>query len=360
MLIYITLLIVILILCNNGVRKGKEKTILWITVSLLFVFIAFMENYTPDYNNYLELFDRYHGNQFVDSSFSIEIGFQWLCMVLPSHRMVIVVFALFYCICLYLSLFYFIPDNKWQTAYLLLFTIVPFLMGNISGIRSGFVTCFFLIAILFRNNKSYIRGVALAVATIMVGTLFHKSALLLIPLLFMPTRPFKKGTVNFIYSIGIILVLFTLLFPNQLNKWISELLEVFFGESTYEHYLASDVVVRFSVFSIMRLAAVFYMLNIVMTDVNDEKKPLNNLFSKFTVVYLLLCIMPPIPMLDRYQYYFAFPVIISMSNIFTKLPQQKKTVFILCLVVFIGHQLRMFITTSYFVQFYLHYDSILF
>ena len=172
---YWLLLLLILLLCYNS--KGRTE-VLFFCLALFFVFFAFRVGFTPDYDNYENSFKFNHTLGSVDDSLQEEIGFQMLCMLLPSYRMLLIVQTLFYSICVYLALKWYINPRFWWIAFLILFCYQPFVLGNISGMRSGFVTCFFFCSILLKE-KLGTKGIVLSVLLMLFSVLLTLISVLL-------------------------------------------------------------------------------------------------------------------------------------------------------------------------------------
>ena len=81
----------------------KNNIILLIIVALIFVFMGYRVDFTPDYFNYENFFDKFHGAS-IDTEIRTEVGFQLINLILPSYRSVIIVISLLFCIvCIFLS-----------------------------------------------------------------------------------------------------------------------------------------------------------------------------------------------------------------------------------------------------------------
>ena len=105
-----------------------KKSTLILSLALLFLFVAFREGFTPDYYNYEDVFNLYHNNIETDDSYGDEIGFQMLCMILPSYRMLLVIHTLLYCVCAFVAIATFVPKDKYHIAFVAMFCIIPFLL----------------------------------------------------------------------------------------------------------------------------------------------------------------------------------------------------------------------------------------
>lgn len=362
MTFYWILFIFVLVLCQTLRKGGKEKNALIISLFLIFIFFAFREGFTPDYYNYENAFLKYHDEIGADENYADEIGFQMLCKVLPSYRALLVVFTLFYCLCAYIAIYRYVPRDKYSSSFAVMFLIVPFLLGNMTGMRSGFVSCFFFFAIFAKGLKGSWLGIAIAVGIIFLSTFMHMSALALLPLLLVPTGPFNKFVVKGLYIVAAIMIIAVTLFPQMLNQWITDITANFFEESHYDLYLQGSIVEsQFSLFSIAKNAALFYILYLLMIRIQAEKNTMVNLSTKFAVLFILLCLLPQSAVgISRFQYYFAFPTIIAIPHVIKNVSKNERLFFIGSISYFIFYQMRLFMQNPVTLQFYMFYDNVLF
>ena len=362
MIFYWILFIFVIVLCQTLRKGGKERNALIISLFLLFVFFAFREGFTPDFYNYENAFFKYHGESGTDESYADEIGFQMLCKVLPSYRALLIVFTLLYCMCAYIAICKYVPKDKYVIAFAVMFLITPFLLGNMTGMRSGFVTCFFFLAIFAKGLMDSWVGIAIAAGIIFLSTFMHTSALALLPLVFVPTGPFNKFVVKGLYMVAAIMIIAVTLFPQMLNQWITDLTTNFFEESHYDLYLRDNIVEsQFSPFSIARSVTLFYILYLFMMRIQAEKRTMINLITKFAVLFVLLCLLPQSTVgISRFQYYFAFPTIIAIPNVLNNVSKNERLFFIGCISYFIFYQMRLFMQNPVTLQFYMFYDNVLF
>lgn len=359
---YYWLLLIYILLVSLAYQKNKKDTISPIILCIIpfFLFFAFRVGFTPDYYNYENLFEKYHPQRFLDDSKAQELGFQWLCIIMPSYRSILVLFTSLYCLCIYIVACYCIEKKYLWFVWVILFCYPPFILGNMSGMRSGFVTCFFFLALCIKLiNKSMI-GLFLAVLLMAVVYLIHKSAIVLIPLLFLTSKSFNEKVIYLIYLFAASFVFVSMFFPNFLNNVGLLLTSALFEDWSYEEYFAEELVSAFSLISILRYVILLYLLYTTISQTQREKDPLKNLFLKQTVAFYLLVLAPgTIGLIARFYYYFAFPCVIGSVVTVNNLQKEKRILYISCVMLYAFWQLYYFYRKGS-IYHYLDYHNILF
>ena len=353
---YWFLLLLILLLCYNS--KGRTSVLI-LCITLFFVFFAFRVGFTPDYENYEDSFKFNHTLNSVDDRYQEEIGFQWLCMALPSYRVLLIVQTLFFCICIYYALKWYVSPRFWWGGFLILFFYEPFVLGNISGMRSCFVTCFFFFSILLKE-KLGTKGIVMALFLMFLAFNFHKSAVILIPLLFIPSKPLNNWIKYIVYALALSFIIVSLLFPNELNTIGFALTEMYFSDTFYMDYFKDQLIAEFSLFSILKSVILCILLYITLDCTQKEQVPFKNLFIKYTAFYYLLVLAPPtLGLITRFYYYFAFPLIIGTYYVIKCVPSKAK-VYIGCMALYAFWQMYDLYHFDKVMKFYGFYDNILF
>ena len=325
---YFILFFVILIL-SKTTNGHNRKLILLSTIILFFLFFAFRIGFTPDYYNYEEYFDRCHFSN-LDSNGAIEIGFQWLCQILPSYRALLIVYSALFSICIYIALKKYIGMRYWTLAIMILFIHTPFVLGNMSGLRSSIVTCLVFIALILRVNFQK-KFFPLSIGILLVSALFHRSAIVLLPLLFLPKQPFGNNAKKVIYFFAALFVFVSIFLGSELNQLVVSISGELF-EDRYEMYAENFNQTRFNIVLLLKEMVVTILLYITLQFTQTEKNPLKNYLIKITAIsYLFMLVPQGIGLIARYQYYFAFPCILGIPYLLEESVKKTKTVYYLCL-----------------------------
>lgn len=353
-LYWLLVLTILFLLAVTDGKKGR-KGILYIIIGLFFVFFAFRVGFTPDYFNYEEYFNRYHSSTVNDNS--VEIGFQWLCRVLPSYRVLIILYTALFSVCMYIAVQYYIKGRFWVLAFLILFCHTPFILGNMSGVRSGIVTCLFFISLLLKA-KFQAKFFILSLAIMASACMFHRSAIVLMPLLFLPKHPLGNNFKVFFYLLAVIFIIVCLFFGDQLNQ-ITFMITSHVFEDRYEMYSDNYSLTRVNVYLYLKEIIVAVLLFVTLNFTQTEQNVLKNLFIKVTAVsYLFLLAPQGIGLIARFQYYFAFPCIMGISYILMEADKKIRSLYIICLLFLALWELYTLFSGS--IGFYTKYQSILF
>lgn len=356
MIYYWILFLVILFVISVG--KG-EKPALVFSLLLFFLFFAFRIGFTPDYYNYENIFNQFHNSLFLESDDRVEIGFQWLCMVLPSYRALLIVYTTFFCICTYLAMQY-IHRRFWVLAFTMLFCYTPFVLGNMSGLRSGFVTCIFFIAILLKARFNKFVGIPLSISVFCFAYLFHKSSIVLFPLLLISKRPLGNKYRYILDFFVAIIIIVSFLFADKWNQVALSISDQVFENNHYSVYFDNNEEYHYNVFLIVKHAAVITLLYITLQFIQKEKCWGNIVFLKYTVFFYLIYLLPSsLGLISRFYYYFAFPCIIGTSYLIGGVVKKVRQIYLFCIFIIIIWML-LFFYRSVAIDHFMKYDNILF
>lgn len=202
------------LLLNRVLPSNTQKNFIWnliISFIPLFIYGAIRVDYGNDYSAYEYFFDIYHGiGAFVgDSDAHAEVGYQYLCYIMPSYRSILVLSSFL----LSASYIYFIYKNV-EPQYAWLVILLIFLMpdknvfGSLVGIRNGLVVSSFLLTYTFIQERKFY--IILPIAFLL--SLIHTSALTYIPLAYLIARDSpitQKEVYIWIGSVIVIMLLST-------------------------------------------------------------------------------------------------------------------------------------------------------
>ncbi|MFQ9924821.1 MAG: EpsG family protein [Beduini sp.] len=201
----ILLFILVLILLNIYLKKNHNKIDLFpIIIVMLILYAGFKYNYSYDYNNYLIHFNEI--NSFADV---ISTGFE------KGYSLIIFIFKNlglgFHALLLFIAFISIKTKSKlikqlsiFPEISLLIYFLLFYVNNDVEQIRHGIsiAFCFYsLIHMLKNNNKSKVYSFLL----IVLGILFHTSAILFIPVLFIKDKKISKKTYIIIFLISLAL-----------------------------------------------------------------------------------------------------------------------------------------------------------
>lgn len=153
----------------------------------LFIYGAIRVNYGNDYPAYESIFNVFHNlSTFIpDEKAHAEIGYQYLCYIMPSYRSILVLNAFI----LMISFVFFIHKNipskyAWLAIFLIFLMPEKNIFGSLVGIRNGLVVTSFILTFTFVQERKpvYLFTTALILSTI------HTSAIVYLPLAYLIAR----------------------------------------------------------------------------------------------------------------------------------------------------------------------------
>jgi len=186
--------------------NSKNLTFLFVFAILAF-FSAIRDGVGCDYDSYMMHIQKIQ----TGSSHYMEIGFKWVCLLVAqinnNPRAVIIIFAIATCY-FYLKSIWDQSDNKVLSVFIFLTWGYYFFTYN--TIRNYFALALVLWSIKYLINKKYFKFIAIVI----IASLFHKSALICIPLYFLATRKYSMKHIGILVIISLIAVGF----KNQIRE----------------------------------------------------------------------------------------------------------------------------------------------
>lgn len=319
---------------------------------LVFLFMAFRQDFTPDYWAYEAVFNSIHANGFDDKLYS-EIGYQFLNIILPSYRMVIVVVTLLYCSGIYIIFKTFIPSRYWSLAFIFVF-IDPFaFLIPISAIRNTVALAAFLWGVYFLSKKQKIPYIIL----ILLGSLFHASILVFIPLIFFsPSRVHSNALVlTLFFAVYVILSAVT---PRIWWDSVMLLISQTDSLSRYSSYVGEVLGTSRGLSYLLLFFMIFFNLKALSV---QNLAPNEYLCLKLALLWFIVVFSPSVGMTSRYFIYVdlllfaAVPVVMQHMN-----SRLLKYTYASGVFLYFGVQLSIFVSGSTFNDFYLVYKTVLF
>lgn len=261
--------------------------------------------YGSDYYSYY--LEYKHIQNGYNSPFENEWLFTFFNKIAPSFYVLIVATSLFFIWVIYRLL----CDNLQEQQIWIgisVFLISPYLyLMNLSAIRQCMAMCFFIIsirAIEERNIKKYI-------FLIIVAALFHKSAIVLLPVYFVVNDKKVKN----IDIVGIILLIVFLLSFSGLYDAV-EKVAVLFNDSNYMAYLAKEEGNTIRATLLSSVYCIYILFNLPRM---EGKNIIYGKLYLFSTIFVLLAYK--MSTLSRIQMYFdifsvvVIPYLLNISNI---------------------------------------------
>lgn len=191
MLVYLFVYLLSLFLCyiipaHN--QKDYLRKLIFVFIPL-FLFGALREGFS-DLNTYEGIFEEIHrlSSFEYDENAHSEIGYQWLCYIMPSFRALLVFTATLMCTAYIVFFYKNVPPKSLALGISMLF-----LTGNLSiyfvlsSMRNGIAMSLFILCFTFWQNRKIIPA---ALVTLVAMTM-HTSAIFSLPLAFIVGRSSK-------------------------------------------------------------------------------------------------------------------------------------------------------------------------
>lgn len=324
---------------------NREKKIPFFIMSfiLLFFILSIRYDYGNDYSSYMEIFENIKTNNFAWGA--NDVGFKWLNQISPSFQFLIIIHSFFYMFTMYYLMKKFLNQNNlWIGLVILLVNPYLFLI-HLSSLRQTVAMCCFIWAVLFWiDNKKIIPFLLIA-----VGISFHKSAIILLPIMFLLTmKKNKKVWIQGSFVATLILVA-TPLFDFVLNfvmKFLPAHYSIVYLSEKSGNSLSSTV-----------LSFVIYIIVLISYDKLEGKELI---IGKLMIIGSIISVLTyKISMLTRVQSYFDIFFIVLFPIILNKQDNKLKKIIIFILVLGI-YLLRYysFFTNPLWIEGYSHYKSI--
>jgi hypothetical protein len=192
---------------NNNDKNNRN---LFLSFLAIFIFLALRYDFGNDYMNYFDYFEYVqklsikgllHFREYENLELK-EVGFTWLNKLFPSFYLMVAVLSLFSCYVYFNAIkLYGTPRLIWFSVFIFLFD--PYLMlVQSSAIRQTVAICLFIYSIKYLIDRKFLKYCLL----ILLASLFHKSALFLLPVYLLIT-PVQWGKWILIAIVGLYLAL---------------------------------------------------------------------------------------------------------------------------------------------------------
>lgn len=293
--------IISIILAKIG-KKG-----FYLSFLLLLLFMSLRYNFGNDYMSYLEGYEliKLGQNSHIGNSYL----YKKLNIISPNFYFLITAISFFYLV----VIFSFIKKNLGYNRYwfsLLLLLGNPYLFFiHLSTIRQTLAILFFILSVDFIYKKNFKKYFLLN----LIGSEFHRSSIILIPLYFIITT--KK--ISRIAKIFIIIIVFFLL-SDYLYIIIEKILIYFPG---YKHYL--EIPEKLGVRSVVISSFYVYFIFKYINKLNDQKMIYGKLYMIGTIIQILAF---NIPMLTRIGMYFDIFMVVAIPQIFSIITSKREKI----------------------------------
>lgn len=354
MLVYLFVYLLTLVLCyvipakdNNGYLKK-----LIIVFIPLFLFGALRERFS-DQLTYEGIYNEIHYmSSFVfDADAHSEVGYQWLCYIMPSFRALLVFSAALMCVA-YIVFFY---KNVPQKGLIVAISLL-FLSGNLSiffvlsAIRNGIAMSLFILFFSFWQDRKIL---PVAIVTFVAVTM-HTSAIFSLPLAFLIGRssPFTRREL-YIWLAAFIFFIFSSTL--SLIHFITPIINSYFDR--YDTILELGAQREHSIHVLAAIGSIT-LFGLLSSFVLKDSP-----FSKREMSLIRVSMLFPIALVmtffnARMSQYFSPFIVAATSIIYTRVPSSDtKKVYMLFVFAYVGYFFYLWTQGEWFS--YTVYHSIL-
>jgi hypothetical protein len=289
MIVYIIFIFAFIFL-NLDYKKTHprlKKVFKFVSILLFIVLLGLRKDVGMDYSNYVDYFEDIHEFAY------LEPGYNYINLFVSDLKLdVLFVFLIMAALS---SFFIFMPfrkNNEFKYFPTALLIVVFGFMYLANGVRQGLAVCIFFFAYRFIKNKQLI----FYLCCIAFASLFHISAVLLIPMYFIGTKLLSTWVYTSLFLLSVFFVLF--LDASFILKFD------FLGYT--EGYRDSDML-NSSNLGPANLVTVFFNFIILVISLYKENNKFNPLlFNLFFIFVILFNMQMAVQIVTRISIYFQW------------------------------------------------------
>ena len=281
------------------VDKKYYKIHLIVALFSLFIFSALRYGYGNDYFSYQKDYFKIHSGSV--NVYGKQIAFELLNKISPSFIFLLCIISAFFLIVFYKMIVKSVGYKYlWISFFILLINPYIFLM-SLSALRQTIGLTLFIVATFF----SYKRKIIPYILIILLATLFHTSAIVLLPLYFIANESkLRKVYVIIFITIILLLIVSEGVFGFAISKVLS-----FFDSKNYDSYVNGET--NSLVSTLMYLIILVYVL-INLNGLSGKALMSAKLYA-FALAFGILAYR--MTMLTRIQQYFDIFAVVAIPNI---------------------------------------------
>ena len=301
---------IIVVLCAYLAKFKEFKFGLKLSFLLIFIFLAIRFDFGNDYMNYYKDFiaiGSYSSINYFDKTLYYEPG--WLLLIKifkPFGFFTLVTFLSFInCLIFYLFIKKYVPVQYfWLAVFIYVFNS-EFMLIHASAMRQSIAINLFILAIPYIYKKDFLPYLFF----IILGSFFHFSAIVLIPVYFLG---FLNWRLNNLWGSIIFLIFISLfIFGNTISPVLFGLIGDFFQD--YEGYIGTTAEIGSGI-GVLFLSG---LLIFIIYYSRFQPKEINILFNIAIIGFMFIPIGLLVAMISRVSMYFTpativvYPILIS-------------------------------------------------
>ena len=318
MYVYLT----VMFLCSiplYAMRNNNKKILpLAIVFTLIWTMMALQEGWGGDYYSYVELFDLIQGQSVKDllsDTSHGELGYKIVMSFMPNPHTGFIIGIGVWCFACAFFFYHFVPQKWWFFAIFFVFFDKSILMGmTASYMRMAIANSLLIFAFynVYKGNRW------MPFVLIFIGFFFHKSVIIMLPMLFLPTR---KSNLRVPVWLGIIVAifLFSIIAP---SLWINFTERILMSSDQFENYAFYIDHKATNEIKGITLIVVFYWVYLLSQLVGkDNLKKEEYLMLYLALIRIIFDMLPGVGMSVRFFYFIDLYFFAGMMVIFNHLPK---------------------------------------
>ena len=322
--------IIALLFALKGSLTKHSRGLLYSVISV-FVFLAIRYDFGNDYLHYLERFHEINQyNSFSLDMFLIkgnEFGWVYLNHIFKPFGFfgMQIFLAGFSCYILYRFIEKYVHQKHyWFAMFIYIFQPYNMLVLS-SAMRQAVVVSLFLLATDYLIQKKPF----LYISIILFGSLFHTTALFLLPLVFLSYVKIKPKMI-YIFLISVI-PFFLIYFANNISSQASQLVFLYF-KSEYSNHLNIDISTsKVGIgYALNTIIYIIYFYNLKNTKVTWQVLVFNLIVLSFLFIPLSLSI----PLISRVNFYFTPFLMVGYPLALENMKKQSHKFMFIALIIF--------------------------
>ncbi len=336
-----------------GQFKEYEKG-LKIAFLPIFLFLSLRYDYGNDYHAYYEQFQllQSYGLERFQLYNKMEIGWVYLNYIFsPLGFFAMVAFlSYFNCVVYYKIIKEFVPKKYyWLAVFLYVFN--PYIMlVHLSAMRQSLAILIFLLALKFFLKKRIVHFALV----IIFASFFHKSVLLILPLIFLLLSKWK---INLKASIIVVIIFVSLFFLGSLiSGYVNLFLTTYLVK--YAHHTENDVEVILGSGLVILSMLIALLVTLYYTEIQDEK--LKYIFKIYIISFFIIPISLYVFLVSRTGFYLSVFSILVYPNIVDSVKNNlSKKIILFFFIAITGYNFYVFFKSPIWQEDYGTYQTIL-
>lgn len=358
MFVYISVMIMCCMLLYV-MRNNKKIKPLAIVFGLIWLMLALQEGWGGDYEAYVFIFDQLKGESFANVLLSDdvhgEIAFKIILWLMPSPHAGMILGMGIWCLAMAFFFYHFIPQSWWWFAILFVFLDKAILMGmTASFLRMAIASSLLIFAVYYVVKGKRI----LPIALIILGSFFHLSVLLMLPLVFVGHHN-NKLSLPTMMGVFVAITLVSFFSP---SSWIGLVENIFMNLETLETYqYYFEEAVQSGTKGLVLIVLFYWIYWLARYSSNKGYDDKEYLVLYYALIRIAFDLLPAVGLSSRFFYYMDIYFFAGMMCVLNKMPEKdmhKYGIIISLLYIFVFDGFRLYMHSETFILHWTKYNLI--